>query len=58
MTADTSRSNVLYLFQAEGAKELGGFIDTCLTIKNSNNSVYNVEGLDGSVTQDARASIN
>ena len=27
MTADTTRSNVLYLFQAEGAKELGTHIN-------------------------------
>lgn len=34
MTADTTRSNVLYLFQAEGAKELGNHIHACLDIKN------------------------
>lgn len=33
MTADTTRSNVLYLFQAEGAKELGNHIQACLEIK-------------------------
>jgi len=32
MTADTTRSNVLYLFQAEGAKELGTHINTSLEI--------------------------
>ena len=30
MTADTSRSNVLYLFQPEGLKELGTHIQACL----------------------------
>jgi len=33
MTFDTSRSNVLYLFQAEGAKELGKHIAGCLLVK-------------------------
>lgn len=29
MTADTSRSNILYLFKMEGAKELQKYIDEC-----------------------------
>lgn len=36
MTADTTRSNVLYLFQAEGAKELGTHINASLEIENAN----------------------
>ena len=36
MTADTTRSNVLYLFQAEGAKELGTHINACLEIDINN----------------------
>ena len=35
MTADITRSNVLYLFQAEGAKELGKHVDSSLTIKTN-----------------------
>lgn len=35
MTADTSRSNVLYLFQAEGAKELGTHINNCIEVVNN-----------------------
>ncbi len=32
MTSDTTRSNVLYLFQTEGAKELNNHIQQCLEI--------------------------
>lgn len=38
MTADTSRSNVLYLFQAEGSKELGAHIHACLEIMHDGTS--------------------
>jgi hypothetical protein len=37
MTADTTRSNVLYLFQAEGAKELGTHINASLEIESNLN---------------------
>ena len=30
MTADTTRSNILYLFQAEGSKEIQKLINACL----------------------------
>jgi hypothetical protein len=33
MTSDTSRSNVLYLFQPEGAKELSVHVAESLEIK-------------------------
>lgn len=42
MTADTSRSNVLYLFQAEGSKELAGHI----------NSSQEIQGMRDSASQD------
>ena len=35
MTADTTRSNVLYLFQPEGSKELNGHIEDSQRIKQS-----------------------
>jgi len=38
MTADTSRSNVLYLFQAEGSKELNTHIQACLEITHDGTS--------------------
>lgn len=38
MTADTSRSNVLYLFQAEGSKELNTHIQACLIITHDGTS--------------------
>jgi hypothetical protein len=37
MTADTTRSNVLYLFQAEGAKEFQKIIDECLVNQRPGN---------------------
>lgn len=37
MTADTTRSNVLYLFQAEGAKELGTHINASLVVEDLQN---------------------
>ncbi len=41
MTADTTRSNILYLFQAEGAKELGNYITSCLATIHQDNSMLN-----------------
>jgi len=43
MTADTTRSNVLYLFQPEGAKELGNHIQACLEINQDPNYVEEEE---------------
>jgi tyrosine-protein phosphatase YwqE len=56
MTADTTRSNVLYLFQAEGAKELSVHIEESRAIR-SQDSMLVQEVQEPTLTQEDQSSI-